>query len=232
MPIVDDLKLIAPKDSQREKAHPDQMWRASGLNNCPRKQILAAHGYHVGLNVNLLRKFAMHGGAHDNVQKWIMAGFSDSEEEVKVYDADLRCGGHIDAVVKDDDAAYVIEIKTYAFLKADPKPDSYWQHQMSFYYNTVLDMGIRSVVVPVVVIAGITDGYVRVVEPEVTDGFRDILFNLNLCWDTDTLPTYADVSTSSCSKCPLKPACTEPIRSISEFVEYVKARGSDGQGDD
>lgn len=225
MPLIDDLKTIAPPNSHRGMSHPDQLWRASMLSYCPRKQILAAKGINLRTPDWLLRKFSLHSGAHDNVQNWVVQACSGQHEvltEYPVYDHNTRCGGHIDAVVVEDHVANVIEIKTYTFLKGDPKEDSYWQQQISFYYHVVNDQQLWMFVQPVIMIATF-EGQVRVVEPAISENFRDILFKLNIAWDSDTLPEYLECYSNDCAKCSLQPICTEPIDTISEFAETVKA---------
>lgn len=226
MSVVDDLRTLAPPQSYRERSNPNALWRASMLGYCPRLQILAAKGINQKHPDSLLRKFSVHSGAHDAVQDWVFKCLSDKYEvmlEEKIFDPDTRAGGHIDAIVVDENIAYVAEIKTYAFLRGDPKEDSYWQHQISFYYNTVFEQGRWPLVQPLVMIVTL-DGNIKVVEPKVTDEYASILFNLNLAWDSDTLPDYRDCRTDACSKCNLQRICTEPISSINEYAELVTAR--------
>jgi len=140
--------------------------------------------------------------------------------ERPIYDPETRCGGHVDAIVKADGAAYVIEIKTYAFLRGDPSENSYWKHQISFYYNT---LQAESVVIPIVMIVTL-EGQVRVIEPAVTTDYRGILSGLNVAWETGVLPAYADCRSESCKKCPLAMVCTEPVETISDFAAMVTER--------
>ena len=233
MPVTDDLRAICPPQSQREMSHPDQLFRASGLHKCPRLQLLDAKGIHLQLPQWLLRKFSLHDGAHSNVCQWLQDRFSGIFpvllEEV-VYDPLSGAGGHIDCVIVDDQIAYVIEIKTYLHLpKGDPKANSYWQHQISFYYHTIADQERWLFVQPVIFIAGF-GGEVRVIEPVVTEAYREILAGLNLAWETDTLPGYMDCyGLHECRKCPLQRVCTEPIDSVAEFAVEVTARSQNAE---
>ena len=228
MPVTDDLRTIAPVQEYRERSHPDALFRASMLGYCPRKQLLAAKGINLRLTDNLSRKYAMHGGSHDRVQEWIEKTLGDKYGQVltehKIFDPETRCGGHIDAVVVDANTAHVIEIKTYAFLpKGYDFDNAYWVNQISFYYHAVMDLEDWPLVQPIVLIVTL-DGYVRVVEPNITDEHKGILSLLNMQWDLDLLPSYTDCHNKDCAKCPLQSVCTEPIESIAEFAEEVQRR--------
>ena len=227
MSVTDALRTIAPVQGFRERAHPDALFRASMLGYCPRKQLLSAKGVDLKLSDWTLRKYSMHGGAHDQVQNWLDACLSphyDVALEHKIYDPLTRCGGHIDAVVVDDTLTYVVEIKTYQFLPPQgPKEDSYWQHQISFYYATVTAQQDLSIVQPIVLIVTM-DGSIRVVEPKITDGYKTILTDLNGAWDLDILPSYLDCRSDDCKKCNLQTVCTEPIDTVTEFAEEVTRR--------
>lgn len=231
MSVIDELRAIAPAQSNRKLSHPDQLFRASMLHECPRKQLLAAKGIDIAKSASTLRFLNIRDGAHSQVQRWLYYCLSVDHEvllEEIVFDPSTHCGGHIDAIVVDGSIAYVCEIKTYAFLKGDPKENSYWQHQISFYYGTIHDQGRWPFVQPVMVIATL-DGKLRIVEePRVTDDYRQILFGLNMAWETDTLPLYGECRAfHDCPKCPLGTTCTEPIDTLSEFAEYVVTKAAE-----
>lgn len=224
MGVIDDLRQIAPPQHFRPMSHPEQLWRASLLHDCPRKQLLVASGIDLSKSDGLLRKLSMRSGAHDNVQQWLQdclqGRYDDLVMELPIYDPETRCGGHVDAIVKADGASYVIEIKTYAFLRGDPSENSYWKHQISFYYNT---LQAETVVIPLVMIVTL-EGQVRVVEPAVTTDYRGILSGLNVAWETGLLPAYNDCRRDDCKKCPLQQICTEPVDTVQGFAEMVAQR--------
>lgn len=223
MSVVDEIRCIAPKQSFRDMTRPEQLWRASMLSYCPRKQVLAAKGVNLRTPDWLLRKFSLHSGAHENAQQWLVDAFSDRYEvlvEEPLYDPETRCGGHVDAIIVEDDIAHVVEVKSYVNLPKGPLEDSYWADQISFYYHTIADQQRWLFCHPVVMICTF-EGQIRLVEPSVTDTYRTILFDLNTAWDTDRLPEYGYCYSSSCKKCSLQTICTEPIDTISEFAETV-----------
>lgn len=225
MPVIDDLRTLAPLQQYRAMGHDEQLWRASLLSRCMRLQILAAKGVNLPDSSSLTRKFDMRRAAHDQAQNWINECIGHKYEvrlEEKVYDPNTRCGGHIDAIIVDGDTASIVEVKTYAFLKGDIKEDSYWQDQISFYYHTVNESGKYLFVQPVIMIVTL-DGQIRVVEPIVTEAHRDMLNDMNWAWDSDELPKYIACHTTACSKCPIQHICTEDIPTISEFTERVRS---------
>lgn len=196
------------------------------LHYCLRRQLLAAKGVDIAKPPWLARKLSLHGGSHDNLQMWVQEAlqprFSEVMTEMPIYDSETRCGGHIDVVAADEKEAYVIELKTYAYLGKDPTEGSYWQHQVSFYYHTVAKQYPWPYVQPLVVIATFT-GDIRVIEPTVTTDYQDILSQLNLAWEANMLPSYRDCQRPECDKCPLKRLCTEPVDTVDEFAEMVIA---------
>lgn len=230
MPVADDLRTLMPVRQEREKSHPDQLFRASMLHQCPRKQLLNAKGVELQHPDWLIRKFSLHNGAHGQVEQWVAEQFRGKYEvilEDTIFDPETRCGGHPDIVAVDDQIAHVIEVKTYLQLFKDVPEDSYWQNQISFYWGTLVDQQRWLFVEPLVLIATF-DGKVRVIEPAVTEEYKDILGLLNLSYDSDTLPAYMDCYLAhDCKKCELQRACTEPIDSINEWVEQVKRNSYD-----
>jgi len=226
MPVIDDLRTLAPLQQYRAMGYDEQLWRASLLSRCMRLQILAAKDVNLPDSSSLIRKFDMRRAAHDQAQNWINDCIGHKYEvrlEEKVYDPSTRCGGHIDAIIIDGDTANIVEVKTYAFLQGNIKEDSYWQNQISFYYHTVNDSGQFLFVQPVIMIVTL-DGQIRVVEPTVTETFRNILADLNDAWDKDKLPLYLACYTAGCNKCPLQPICTEDISTITEFADRVRSQ--------
>jgi hypothetical protein len=225
MSVIDELRNIGPIQTDREKSHPDQLWRASLLHDCYRKQILAAKGYSLANSPQLLRKLSLRGGAHDEVQDWLRLVPYQVDTEVKVYNSDWSCGGHIDAIIVDQDIAYMVEVKTYAFLRGDVKADSYWQKQVSFYYDELSRPHPEwTAVIPIVMIVTL-EGQIRLVDNVAyTDSYIEDLVFLNVMWDTDTLPSYGDCHGENCGKCPLQPICTEPIKTISDFMVEIERR--------
>jgi len=201
------------------------------LSYCPRIQLLSAAGIRLRDSDWWSRKMAMHTRSHDAVADWINDRFSDQYDvslETPIYDSERRCGGHVDVIVVDGPIAHVIEIKTYVQLgKEGPSENSYWQKQISFYWGTLSDQPDYVVVIPVVLIATF-DGKIRVIEPNVTDAYKDTLALLNIAWDTDVIPHYLDCyGEHDCKKCNLQPLCTEPITSVKEFVAEVRSRSHD-----
>ncbi len=212
------LEHLKPPRSERDKTK-GQLWSASGLSYCLRRQILKAMGIPFPMSETETRFLSMRNAAHCAVEDWICATYPVIQREFVIYNDELRCGGHIDCIVHDDKYAHIIEIKTMAFLKPDVHP--YWTPQVSFYLDEInRNVGVYCpgrVVTDITVLLCDLNAKVKAIEPETTKEYLDTLNILNACWDTGVLPPM----NGKCDKCQISHICTEPYETIQEFKDAV-----------
>lgn len=222
--MQDNLNALTPKPQILETI---SLWRASMLGSCYRLQVLAAYGIRIGpADASEARKLAMRSAIHREVQSWLASKYTPIIIEKAYIDEDRRISGHVDAVLLGTKPQKIVEIKglnPYYYKKivnGTAKP--YWGAQLDFYHKVInqQDPNVHDAI-PVSLIVDVLDGNITEMDVELVD-YVNIVDVLNACWDADILPPY---DLDQCKReCPLQSICTEPVDTISEWVELVKER--------
>lgn len=224
MTTKERLLNLTPREEMR---WPVSLWRASGLNNCKRLQLLEAKGIKFGLTPDIDRKYAMRSAIHEEMQKWLVKEFAvvktqpqtndqaqcinpthppaEVRLEHEYIDNEYRVSGHPDAIILTTEPKMVVEIKTaasgpfkgYIYGKAKP----YWGLQTDFYLKQAQEEFGSAEIVTLLV--NVESAELAVIDIEMQD-YKEVCLDLNFYWDTGDLPPIEE---DRCRDCPIAAAC-------------------------
>jgi hypothetical protein len=200
MTTKERLLNLTPREEMR---WPVSLWRASGLNNCKRLQLLEAKGIKFGLTPDIDRKYAMRSAIHEEMQKWLVKEFAEVKVEPKdpnpdvrleheYIDNEYRISGHPDAIILTTEPKMVVEIKTAAsgpfkgYIYGRAKP--YWGLQTDFYLKQAQEEFGSAEIVTLLV--NVESAELAVIDIEMQD-YKEVCLDLNFYWDTGHILTDA-----------------------------------------